>query len=273
MPDYHSKYRFSLVVTLFSMLAIALLFTGCGKRFVIDSEGYEPVPNPPEMTPFTDGLGIEFIPIPAGTCAIGQIDKVDESYPLFEEEFSEFYLAATELTIEHWKKYFTINKSHGWGMWSSVSRYCETDDCPIVCLSKLDCEEFCKTMSIIEGVKYRLPTEFEWEYASRLGDSDDEINMADFYSSIDAFKHGYPVKTITPNSIGLYGMRSNASEWTSSGFLPYPDSEFYHPLYAKMAYVLRGGNFRYPAEVTERKPAGDRTRNYSYGLRVVRESK
>ncbi len=43
----------------------------------------------------------------------------------------------------------------------------QTDQTPVVNVTWQDAQEFCKWLSKKEGLKYRLPTEAEWEYAAR----------------------------------------------------------------------------------------------------------
>ena len=83
---------------------------------------------------------------------------------------------------------------------------------------------------------YRLPTEAEWEYAARTGDSKNMypwsgIDAADdrgcFYANFkpgdgDYVRDGHlitaRVGTYTPNDFGLYDMAGNVSEWTSTAY-------------------------------------------------------
>lgn len=84
---------------------------------------------------------------------------------------------------------------------------------------------------------YRLPTEAEWEYAARAGNSEssypwDELLPMDergcFYANFkpmdgDFVRDGHiitsPVGTFKPNDFGLYDMAGNVSEWTSTAFV------------------------------------------------------
>ncbi|MDE5795713.1 MAG: SUMF1/EgtB/PvdO family nonheme iron enzyme, partial [Muribaculaceae bacterium] len=90
-----------------------------------------------------------------------------------------------------------------------------------------------------EGVyiePYRLPTEAEWEYAARAGNSEssypwEEILPMDergcFYANFkpmdgDYVRDGHvitsAVGTFKPNDFGLYDMAGNVSEWTSTAY-------------------------------------------------------
>ncbi len=83
---------------------------------------------------------------------------------------------------------------------------------------------------------FRLPTEAEWEYAARAGNSeslypwDETLPMDErgcFYANFkpmegDFVRDGHlitsPVGTFKPNDFGLYDMAGNVSEWTSTAY-------------------------------------------------------
>lgn len=96
--------------------------------------------------------------------------------------------------------------------------------------------QFCDWLSETEGVRYRLPTEAEWEYACRAGTTskwftgDDLTELAASAWTLqscgrerqprfnDAHVPVTEVATKRPNPFGLYDMTGNAWEWCSDWY-------------------------------------------------------
>ncbi|MDM4016465.1 formylglycine-generating enzyme family protein [Roseiconus lacunae] len=120
----------------------------------------------------------------------------------------------------------------------------QSDRCPVVAVSWNDAQAFCRWLSEQQGVRCRLPTEAEWEYACRggtqtwysWGDQPDDAyrfaNVADgaletAYPNTTRYARAVnlnadqgdghvftaPVKTFEANSWGLYDMHGNVWEW------------------------------------------------------------
>ena len=98
---------------------------------------------------------------------------------------------------------------------------------PAICMTQLAAVKFCEWLSAMTGHFYRLPTEAEWEYACRAGNTGafsfqmDTEALDDYawYASNSNEKY-HLVGSKKPNAWGLYDMHGNVAEWTLDQYLP-----------------------------------------------------
>ena len=170
----------------------------------------------------------------------------------------------------------------GWGR----DRY------PVISVSYWDAVDYALWLSEQTGWNCRLPTEAEWEYASRAGQSTvfhvgNDISCAQAnYDGIHAYNAGNrgisrwkttPVRSFKPNVWGLYDMSGNVWEWCSSEYdADYSGLEVMDASFDRMSRIprsLRGGgwhsrpNFLRSASRYRFEP--DET-NIEWGFRLVR---
>ena len=110
---------------------------------------------------------------------------------------------------------------------------------PVVHIAWYDAQEYCKWITRKTGIKHRLPTEAEWEYAARGGlkgkeyiwgeeqEPEGQI-MANIWQGRfpreNTKKDGYyttaPVGKFPPNGYGLFDVGGNVWEWCSDWYMP-----------------------------------------------------
>ncbi|MET3107240.1 ergothioneine biosynthesis protein EgtB [Oxalobacteraceae bacterium GrIS 2.11] len=127
----------------------------------------------------------------------------------------------------------------------------------------------------------RLPTEFEWEFAANsiipdLPGMPELINSGGEKPTDDVFLHPSGARAVN----GLKQFFSDAWEWTSSSYAPYPgvksrndDAIDNHERQMVNQYVLRGGSVATPnghSRITYRKFAATMERHQFTGIRLAR---
>ncbi len=191
--------------------------------------------------------------------------------PAHRVSLDGFWMYSTLVTVSQYRLFC---KATGYNMPENPS-YGWMEENPIVNVSWEDAEGYCNWAG------GRLPTEAEWEYAARggntgLGDrprtvfvwgdefpvdsvgnlADDGFKKSGYYDSpafhnFERYDDGYatasPVKAFPPNNYGLYDMAGNVLEWCSDWFASdyYSYSPIKNPKGPAVGdkKMLRGGAF------------------------------
>ncbi len=168
-----------------------------------------------------DGVTMELVYIKPGTFVMGGESTTDGRFQCVEVPKHEvtltkgFYLGKYEVTQAQYEAV----------MGSNPSRSTKAPDCPVDNVSEADAVTFCGKLAEQTGREVRLPTEAEWEYASRAGRDtkwffgDDPSRLGDyawFKDNADAKSH--PVGQKKPNPWGLYDIYGNVCERISDKY-------------------------------------------------------
>ena len=108
---------------------------------------------------------------------------------------------------------------------------------PVHNVSFTNAQRFVDSLSHITGFRFRLPTEAEWEYATRGGglaatnmlfsgnDTIDSVAWSAQNSNSQVHQSGL----LQPNALGLYDMSGNVMEWCTDWYGEYPSSPQTNP--------------------------------------------
>ena len=200
---------------------------------------------------FTNSIGMEFVRIEPGTMTVGEfrppypvpddtVKGADRPYTMWmgdEGKYSEndfrlaremaehdamegfvvaltkpFFLGKFEVTQGQWKKVMGSNPSF-------FKDSENADSYPVENIAWQDARRFIKKLNSLENTtRYRLPSEFEWEYAARAGAMND-ISWDQIQASANLSKKTtVPVGTKQPNAWDLYDMLGNVWEWVEDNY-------------------------------------------------------
>jgi len=241
----------------------------------------------PTVIEFTDIASMEIVtttPVPAGMVAVtcGTFNMGDPSYatPVHSVTLSSYYIGKYEVTQTEWVATMGTNPSYFTG---DLNR-------PVEQVSWYDIMVYCNKRSIAESLTpcytingstdpavwgtvptyynttwdaatcdwtakgYRLPTEAEWEFAARGGNSSNgytysgsnTIGDVAWYNENSGYTtHAFGTKA--PNELGIYDMSGNVWEWNWDWYESYTSSAQTDPHGATTGTdrVLRGGSCYY----------------------------
>lgn len=220
---------------------------------------------------FTVGdVSFKMIYVEGGTFRMGKSADGNHKKPVHDVTLDSFFIAETQVTQALWQAVMKNKPGYHKGGQHPVER-----------VSWVDCQEFIQKLNELTGLKFRLPTEAEWEFSAKGGNkSKGYIYSGGNYSWQVAWYLGnsnyttHPVKKLAPNELGIYDMSGNVREWCSDIYAKYPSKPQVNPkggVVGEMR-VMRGGGFldyEYCSAVVEREGLYENnTANY-VGLRLA----
>lgn len=160
---------------------------------------------------FVNSVGMTLVAVPAGTFVMGGGADADPTeQPARQVSVAPFYIGAHEVTQAQWAAVMGENPSK----FKDPRR-------PVEQVSWLDVQAFIQELNRREGTSaYRLPTEAEWEYATRAG-STARYHFGDDPAQLDRYAWfggaaGAGTRAVgrkNPNAWGLYDVHGNVWEW------------------------------------------------------------
>ena len=168
-------------------------------------------------------------------------DAYEYERPAHQVTLSDYYIGRYEVTQKEWQAVMGDNPSKFYG-----------DNLPVDYVSWNGCQDFINKLNQLTGLKFRLPTEAEWEFAARGGkqskgykySGSDNIGVVAWYTGNSGGKT-HQVGTKEPNELGIYDMSGNVGEWCGDWYGRYSSSAQTNPTgpSSGSGRVLRGGSW------------------------------
>ena len=187
--------------------------------------------------------------VEGGTFQMGNSFGKDDEKPVHTVLLNNFYIGKYEVTVGQYRQfvaatgYVTTAEREDWaGLWNGTSwetrkgiswqydafgkkRPTDEDNHPVIYLTWTDATKYCEWLSGASGKHYRLPTEAQWEYAAKGG----QTSHSYVYSGSNnieevgwCFTNGqgqtHAVGKKKPNELGIYDMTGNVLEYTADWY-------------------------------------------------------
>jgi formylglycine-generating enzyme required for sulfatase activity len=201
----------------------------------------------------------EMVVIPSGDFQMGG-SKYKNEWPIHRVNIRSFAMGVYEVTQGQWKSVMGSNPSRNSNLLFTLNDY------PVENVSMEDVQKYIQKLNGKTGQLYRLPSEAEWEYATRGGTNtnywwgDEALRaQANYGYCCDFGSYGFPttftkpVGQFKPNPFGLHDVHGNVDELVE---------DYYHDAYVgapndgsawisggdQKRRVCRGGSYYHNAD-------------------------
>ena len=156
------------------------------------------------------GVDLEMVYVPAGSLTIGSLSGYGAETTI---DIPSFHISKYPITQAQYQAIVGKNPAY-----FNVSKgYPYSNRMPVERIFWQDTQEFCSLLNTKTGKKYKLPDEFQWEYACRAGTKTkfyfgDGITgyLVNYSAYTDKeWKRTTTVGLFPPNSFGLYDLHGN----------------------------------------------------------------
>ena len=262
------------ILRIVAFAAAAILIAVTGSRLV--------APGPPAFYVESDTRMV-LVAIEPGSFVMGspasEVGRNDDEVPHRVTLSHRIYMGRFEVTQTEWQVVMGANPSH----------FSNCTHCPVEQVNFYDVDDFLTRLTARStAMRYRLPTEAEWEYACRAGTTT-AYSVGDHLTIHDANFNTTPAEQVTPgvgayrtrsvgsfapNRWGLYDMHGNVWEWTNDFYGPYDKKPTVDPRGAEASStrVIRGGSWYFDADsarCAQRYTHAPQDQGFSLGFRVV----
>src|SRR5918993_834305 len=240
---------------------------------------------------FTNSFGMQFVLIQPGSMVVGKFQPVVSPLNFNGKPLPEKMVStAQQLALKDHKPGFKVNIKHAYligryeitqEQWTKVMgsnpstfKNDSSANQPVETIKWSDAQAFIRKLNALDQKhRYRLPSEFEWEYAARAGAHDDIPWKEIQATAVLGGEMPKAIGTKKPNAWGLYDMLGNVWEWVQDF---YNEKMFADPTPPKSGkeHVLKGSSFtgdvKNATYMTHAAGPGNR---FDIGLRLLMEAK
>ena len=222
------------------------------------------------------------VALPAGEYLMGcERGRADEC-PVHRVRVDALAMGATTVTNEQYR--FFVDRTGGRMPESFLESRFSHPRQPVVSVSWVEADAYCRWLSEWTGQAFRLPTEAEWEWAVRQNREgclyawgDEDPSEFELYRTGWRDRRPHPVAMQPPNRFGLYDLGDNVHEWCLDWYARdyYQRSPGNNPVNRDETRrrASRGGAWRHQVKVSRCAARSSLDPSYKYtdyGFRVVR---
>ena len=186
----------------------------------------EPIDETQSLEFSVSGVTFKMVHVAGGTFTMGaslsDAEARDDESPRHIVIVNDFYLGSCEVTQALWRAVMGSEVSNNGGWQSDLGR---GNNYPVYKVTWNECIAFINRLNTLlakqlNGKKFCLPTEAEWEYAARGGQKSkgykysgsNNLGSIAWYAD-NSNKKAHQVGQKAPNELGLYDMLGNVWEW------------------------------------------------------------